>query len=105
MCAFSQELVFSFHLQDGVITVVNIQADVKTPFIQSHTEQVSPMGINLRGYSRTQILPYRDKKPSVCLLEVLYRSDSAHCCGLRVNLTAYTNLGLTFRAHLNLHAL
>lgn len=92
-----------FHLQDSVITVVAIQAKVKTQFSVT-AEQVSPMSINPLGCLEHRFFTQKVRVPSVCLLEILHISDSTHCCGLGVNLGAYTIMGVKFRAHINLAA-
>lgn len=81
MCAFSPELILSFHLQDGVITIVNIQAKVKPQF-RVTAEQVSPMSMNPLGYPRTQILHRKIKCLPYAFLEILHINESTRCCGL-----------------------
>lgn len=95
MCAFSQQLVFSFHLQGGVTTVANIQANVNTQF--RVPEQLSPMGVIPPGCPRTQSRPQNNQVPSGAFWRLCVAETAAQGgCGLGVNLGAYPNSGLEF---------
>lgn len=102
VCAFSQELILSFHLQDSIITLVNIKPKVKTQF-RVTAEWVSPMVINPSGYSGV-FFKKKKKIPSVCLLENLHRGSSNTCYGLDLNAGACTMTGLKPRAQSTLVA-